>query len=335
MSSPSVSREFAQAVFDYLAALGHPAERVLQAAEIDGARLVATSRVPLALYERLFQAGEALTGDECFGVNMGAQPYPRSWGLVSHLAVSAPDAMAAATALMDYSELQLNFLHFVLRDIDRESRCLEIQHEGRRPLDRHVVEHLLVNVTVLAGTQIGYAVPVTEIELAHGNTTSAKRLSELLHARVTLDADAYRVRTAPEFLQQEALYGEEELYRVTRDLAQERLSQLRREDRFLNAVRETVLDLLPGGLPKVAAVAEQLDMSSRTLQRRLGERNLRFQKVLDEVRGELALNLIRDGALSLDEVADQLGFNDQSAFQHAFRRWQGVTPGSYRRKMQA
>ena len=46
-----------------------------------------------------------------------------------------------------------------------------------------------------------------------------------------------------------------------------------------------------------------------------------------------ALQLIRDGGLSLNEVADYLGFNDQSAFQHAFRRWQGVSPGSYRRRL--
>lgn len=332
MSSPTVSREFAQAVFDYLAELGFDADTVLATAGISSARLLASGRVPLALYEQLFEAGEVLTRDHCFGLNMGARPYPRSWGLVSHLAVSAPDATTAATSLMDYSELQLNFLRFVLCETDDGRIALEMHHEGPRPPHRHVVEHLLANIAVLASTQIGYAVPTLYIELAHDDAVSARHLARLIHAEVTTGADAYRFAAAPEFLDQNALYGEADLHRITRELARERLMKLRGEDRFLNAVREIVLDLLPAGLPKVEEVAARLDLSSRTLQRRLGERNLRFQKILDEVRGELAVQLIRDYTLSLNEVAQYLGFNDQSAFQHAFRRWQGVTPGRYRRQ---
>jgi len=330
MSSPSVSREFAQAVFDYLAELGHPAKSVLQAAEISSARLLASERIPLALYERLFDAGEALTADPCFGINMGAHPYPHSWGLVSHLAVAAPNAMTAVSALMDYSELQLNFIKFSLRELEDNTRCLELQHGSKRPFNRHVVEHLLANVTVLAGTQIGYAVPSLEIELAHNHQQSATAFNSTIQASTILGADAYRVRVDPGFLQQRSLYGEEDVYRITEGLARERLMKLRGEDPFTHKVRETVLLQLPLGLPKIASVASVLDMSARTLQRRLRERNLRFQKVLDEVRSELAMQLIRDSSLDLNDIADYLGFNDQSAFQHAFKRWQGVTPGAFR-----
>jgi AraC-like DNA-binding protein len=333
MSLPSVSREFAQAIFAYLGELGHPAEAALIAAGISSASLLPSGRVPLAVYEELFNAGEQLTGDHCFGLNMGVCPYPRSWGLVSHLAVSAPDAMTAASALMDYSELQLNFLRFRVRELEDRRICMELQHDGVQQLNRHVVEHLLANIAVLASTHIGYEVPSLHIELAHKDSKSAEYLSQLINAEVTLDSDAYRIEAAPGFFEQQALYGEEDLYRVTLDLARQRLMELRGEDRLLNKVRETVLQQLPGGLPKVQDVAGQLDMSARTLQRRLQERNLRYQQLLDEVRSELALQLIRDVSLSLNELADYLGFNDQSAFQHAFRRWQGVSPGNYRRRL--
>lgn len=333
MSDPSVSRDFTQAVFDYLAELGHDQQAVLAAAGVASARLLPSGRVPLKLYEALFEAGEVLTGDHCFGLNMGIQPYPRSWGLVSHLAVSAPDALTAASALMDYSELQLNFVRFRVREMDGGRMCMELQHDSAVSLNRHVVEHLLANIAVLASTQIGYEVPALHLELAHTDRESAAQLAGLLDAEVTLGSAAYRIEADTVFLQQQALYGEEDLYRVTEELARERLMKLRGEDRFLNKVRETVLQQLPGGLPKVDEIARSLDMSARTLQRRLQERNLRYQQVLDEVRSELALQLIRDRSLSLNEVSDYLGFNDQSAMQHAFRRWQGMTPGQYRRRL--
>lgn len=332
MSTPSVSREFTQAVFDYLALVGHPADAVLEAAGLGAAPLLPTGRVPLGLYETLFEAGERLTGDDCFGLNMGASPYPQSWGLVSHLAVSAPDAMTAASALMDYSELQLNFVRFRVVALGDARLCMELHHEGVDHLSRHVAEHLLANIAVLASTQIGYKVPELRMDLAHDNARSAERLAELINATVTTGADCYRIEAAPHFLEQQSLYGEEDLYRVTEALARERLMELRGEDRFLNKVRETVLKQLPGGLPKVDDVANSLQMSARTLQRRLNERNLRYQQVLDEVRGELALQLIGDTSLSLNDMADYLGFNDQSALQHAFKRWHGTTPGRYRRR---
>ncbi len=333
MSVPSVSREFTQAVLDYLAECGFPADVVFRQAGLEAPRLLPSGRVPLAVYERLFEAGEALTGDRYFGLNMGARPYPRSWGLVSHLAVSAPDSITAASALMDYSELQLNFLRFRLRELGGGNMCMELQHEGVPRLNRHVAEHLLANIVVLASTQIGYDLPQLRMELAHGDAGDAAYLSRVLNAEVTFDCDAYRIEAGLEFLEQQSLYGEEDLYRVTEELARRRLMELRGEDPFLNRVRETVLQQLPGGLPKVGDVAASMELSGRTLQRRLQERNLRYQQVLDEVRSELALQLIRDDGLGLNEVADYLGFNDQSALQHAFRRWQGMTPGQYRRHM--
>lgn len=332
MPAPSVSREFTQAIFVYLAECGFSKAQVARCAAIDANRLLVAGRVPLYRYEQLFEAGASLTGDRYFGLNMGARPYPRSWGLVSHLAASAPDALSAATALMNYSELQLNFLHFELQLSESKEVIMEWRHDAVPRLNRHVAEHLLANISVLASTQIGYAVPGQRVELMHDNPGDDGYLSRMLNAEVLFNCDAYRIYVAPEFLQQQALYGEEDLYRITEDLARQRLGELRGQDRFLNQLRETVLRQLPGGLPKVSDVASSLELSTRTLQRRLKERNLRYQQVLDEVRRELAHQLIHEQGLDLKDLAHYLGFNDQSAFQHAFRRWEGMTPGQYRRR---
>ena len=330
MLPSSVSREFARAVFDYLAGLGFDEMEVRATAGIP--QLPASDRLPLAYYEALFQAGEKLTGDHCFGFTMGVSPFPKSWGLVSHLAVSAPSALTAVSALMDYSELQLNFLRFRVRELEAERLCMEVEHDGQRELNRHVVEHLLGNIVILASTQIGYELPAVTIGLAHHDKESARCISDRLDAKVELGTPAYRLEAPAEFLQQQSLYGEADLYRVTLELARDRLQELRGEDRLLNKVRETVLQQLPGGLPKIEDVAAVVGMSGRTLQRRLRERQLRYQQVLDEVRRELCQQMLKDSHLELHEVADYLGFNDQSAFQHAFRRWEAMTPGQYRRQ---
>ncbi|WP_367114619.1 helix-turn-helix transcriptional regulator [Aquabacterium sp.] len=62
------------------------------------------------------------------------------------------------------------------------------------------------------------------------------------------------------------------------------------------------------------------------------QRGISFRSFIDELRQALALGYMRDPNLSLVDIAYLLGFSEQSAFQRAFKRWTGQTPGDYRRK---
>ena len=78
---------------------------------------------------------------------------------------------------------------------------------------------------------------------------------------------------------------------------------------------------LGGGETSIEAVAAELGMHKRTLQRRLQETGTTFANLFDEVRADAARHYVAVGELPLTRVALQLGFSDQSAFNHAFRRW--------------
>jgi len=87
---------------------------------------------------------------------------------------------------------------------------------------------------------------------------------------------------------------------------------------------------LSEGIPTISAVADHLCMSSRTLQRRLKDSGLTYQRLVDESRRRLAENLLHQTNYSLNEIAFMAGFSDQSAFTRAFKRWAGQTPRSFR-----
>jgi len=100
--------------------------------------------------------------------------------------------------------------------------------------------------------------------------------------------------------------------------------------RFAEKVRTELITRLPAGEPPRAAVAAALNLSEKTLQRRLQDEDTSYQQVLDEVRRDLAQQYLREGPISVCEVTFRLGFSDQSSFTRAFRRWTGVTPGEFR-----
>ena len=83
------------------------------------------------------------------------------------------------------------------------------------------------------------------------------------------------------------------------------------------------------------AIASQLQLPGRTLQRRLAAEGTSFAALLDEVRRELALEHLAEPTTSVAEVAFALGFGDQTAFHRAFVRWTGRTPGEHRKRLAA
>ncbi|WP_288362252.1 AraC family transcriptional regulator [uncultured Spongiibacter sp.] len=106
----------------------------------------------------------------------------------------------------------------------------------------------------------------------------------------------------------------------------------RGRDEFLEQLRETIVRLLPEGELSIDHVASHLNVSKRTLQRRLSERDTQFQTLLQKVRGELAIRYLSDGRLTVTEIAFLLGYRDQGSFSSAFKQWHGISPREYRRR---
>jgi AraC-like DNA-binding protein len=88
-------------------------------------------------------------------------------------------------------------------------------------------------------------------------------------------------------------------------------------------------DLLNASLKQLA---ECLNMSARTLQRRLAENGYGWSELRDQIRFQLAVQALRSKRLNIEEISDKLGFSDRHSFTRAFKRWSGHPPSAYRRK---
>lgn len=82
--------------------------------------------------------------------------------------------------------------------------------------------------------------------------------------------------------------------------------------------------------PDLEAVAAHLHISPQTLRRHLREEGSSFQELKDQLRRDIAIYHLSRADLSLQQIAEQLGFSEPSAFHRAFKKWTGLTPGAYR-----
>ena len=106
----------------------------------------------------------------------------------------------------------------------------------------------------------------------------------------------------------------------------------RQEASVVDIAREVILRVLSAGHPPIETVAETVNTSVRTLQRRLAASGRSYKKLVDEVRLEGARQALAASDAPLKAIAFDLGFAEQASFTRAFRRWTGQAPSEYRKR---
>ena len=119
---------------------------------------------------------------------------------------------------------------------------------------------------------------------------------------------------------------------MNEQLLRDYLGRMRHEQVSLQ-VRKEIIALLSSDKLGLEHIAERLNMSGRNLHRKLAEECTSFKELQDEIRQDLALRYLGMSGMSLNEIAFNLGFIDQSSFNRAFKRWTGGSPGQYRRAL--
>jgi AraC-like DNA-binding protein len=108
------------------------------------------------------------------------------------------------------------------------------------------------------------------------------------------------------------------------------LTQQLAQKTFREQAKGILKQLLAGQRPGIQDLARELHLSTRTLQRRLTEQAITFQRLLDEARRELARHYLLHSSRELNETAYLLGYEDANSFFRAFHQWEGTTPGRWR-----
>lgn len=123
------------------------------------------------------------------------------------------------------------------------------------------------------------------------------------------------------------------MYRQFTEHAEKYLRSLNRDDSLVIQLKRMLTNLMAGGDASADAACRALRLSRRTLQRRLQAERTSFQKVLTEVRAELAVRYLSDRRLKSLEVAMLLGYSNLSSFTTAFKSWYDMPPAAYRQKI--
>lgn len=332
MPAPTVAFELYDAIYHYLNQLGYPDELLQQRIRVRSRRdYMLDGRVPLTLYEQAFLAAEDLTGDTAIGLRMGGAVLPSSIGVFYFLTTAGESISQILQAVNKYYPLAFDFIQFDM-SCDEEHFRIALHYTHNRRPHRHVVEHLLAHWYGVAN-RLSFDsenVPRT-LYFRNAQAADANLISDVFGATPVLfdqALDGFDLKL--ENLGFHAGKANPQLFNLSERRADNLLMRLRAHDRIAKEISSHVLELLEAGSPGIEDVARRMNCSGRTLQRRLAERNLNYQMLLDNIRKDMAIELLSTTELPITQIASRTGFADDSTFHRAFKRWTGASPGAFR-----
>jgi AraC-like DNA-binding protein len=195
---------------------------------------------------------------------------------------------------------------------------------------RHNSEQVAATVVTGARELTRKRAAPLRVEFMHGRPNANIDYERILGCPIRFDAKWDGVVYAEETLRLPVIGADNRLLRVLEVACRKIIGRPPRRQDLVHSVREYVVQRLAKGPVPFEDVASHFNMSSKTLERRLGERGARYRELVDDVRCDLAKHYLADTDLRLQQIAYLLGYSEPAPLVRAFKRWAGCTPIQYR-----
>jgi len=301
------------------------------------ARWAPDDLVPIPVWRALLERATALRPLLAApGLAIGARVQPRHVGVMGYVVLASRNLGEALRAYQRYERL---FYGADLAEVGTVGTDTEIRWR-RDHLELGVALGLLADSVGMAALitflrrQVENAPPLSLITFnnpAPANPADLAIYEAFFGCLVRFDDTHTRVRFPKGYLAIPMLHSDPGLRALLDRQAQALLLALPNSAAFDRALQQVMLKLLPEAAATLPRAARELHVSVRTLQRRLDERDITWQALLDRTREQLARQYLADRSLTLGDIALLLGFSEQSAFNRAFRRWTNQTPARMRK----
>lgn len=256
--------------------------------------------------------------------------HPADYGVLGYAMMSCATLGRAIRIAMRYYRTvgPLAALHF---RVERDQAVLEMEDErGLHDLLPWLSETLFLSLPSLLTGLLGRDVRALEVRLAHPRPTHGARLEAALGAPVRYAEPLGQFRFAAHLLDAPLVRADADSALLFEESCRALLDALEGETSLAGRISRDLL-AHPGEMPGAAQMATRLNMSERTLRRRLEALGTSYQALLDGVRQRLAEDYLRSTDLPVQEIAELLGYTEATNFRRAFLKWTGESPLACRR----
>jgi len=311
---------------------GYDSSELFAEAGMDHARL----RDPLARFSsislhKLWNIAGATIKDPCFGLTVASFWHPTTMYALGYSWLASDNLVEAFDCTARYTRIVNTAAQGVIKvEKSPDNYKVVIQSRGFvvEPVDA-AVDAVLAMLLIMCRSTYGANFRLRRVSIEHSRPPASEGFEELFAAPVEFGQLENSMWIDPEIMLEPLATANPELVRINNRIVTDYLAQLDRADIGMQ-VRSKLIEHLPGGHANEADIASSINVSQRSLQRKLKDQGMSFTQLVENTRRELGLQYVRDPQHSFNEIAFLLGFTEPANFSRAFKRWYGKTPTEYR-----
>lgn len=288
-----------------------------------------TLSLQLPTYCKVLEYASMQSGCDNFGLLYGQQFQPKSLGLIGYIALCSPTLEYALKNMVNHFHLhQKDTLTRLVELTDCWRLDYQIQHGAilSRRQDAELTLGMFMNII---RSVLGSHYSPREIHFEHTRPLFCQEHSKVFNSPVFFDQpyNSILISKADTHIQMPS--SDPMLLTVMQNTLHLLNTTSAKQD-LIDQVRSSIQLALTQGEPCLDYISHDLNLSSTCLTRRLKNMGTTFSSLVDLVRSELAEHYMKQGHISISEMALLLGYSEVSAFSRAFKRWFGITPRQWR-----
>jgi len=284
-----------------------------------------SARQELSVIENLLRA---LGDPPGLGLQAGVRYHLTTYGIWGYALISSPSWRSAMELGLRFVDLTFAFCRFQARERDRETYLILDTPGIPLGVRRFVIERDAAALHTMQHELLVTDSSISHVRFEFGPAGASARYTEVFGVTPEFNAGENALGFDHDILDRPLPQANEHTAAIVQDQCRQLLATRDARSGLAGRVRDLLM-ARPSRPPSLEQVAVALNMSDRTLRRRLADEGTTFRCLLDEIREQLAEELLVTAGLTVGEVANRLGYLELSSFSQAFRRWKGVGPRAY------
>lgn len=304
-------------------------ELVLKQVGIDTASIEGDkARIPSASFRRLSEYLTLELEDETCGM-LAQRSKPGTFAMMCNASINS-------STLGQFLKRCVEFNGLV-----RDNITLNIEQEGEHAhysisakpdtVDQNqlIIMIFLSIVHRLSSWALGQTIILDKVNITRERPSYAHEYNFLFMAPIHFGQKSNSLFFAAKYLDMPVVRTEQELEQFLSTPSMHLMTSHDSDRSLVSKIRELIKRDVGGKFPEFESVAKTLHMTTATLRRRLRAEGSSYQQLKDDIRRDTAIHHLSRGTLSMEQVAESVGFSEPTSFFRAFKRWTGVTPRAY------
>lgn len=280
-------------------------------------------------FRRFVLQAVAAAREPALGLFVGERLVASTHGAVGAAAINSRSVGQALEFVERFSHLRSSLIVISHEITAQEGRVMFRQALPLGDIQRPVLEAVVLSIkNVLDEITMG-AVHVHEVAFPFEKPEYAALARDLFGCEVRYGQSWAGFSSSPDVLDLPLKLSDPAAFEAAARICQRELELLTESEHYATRVHRLLLTN-QRGFPTLAVAARLLHMTPRTLHRRLIAEGTSYRALLESVRHTLAIEHVKSGHFSMDEIAYRLGYTDLANFRRAFKRWEKVPPSAYR-----